>query len=163
MYVFGGCADPGKSLCASHQLHLETTNCVKLPPMQHPRKYFNPCATLTLIYLIGGWATSIETFSLSSHTFTLLSLELPSNFGNSACTATLTNHSLIALAPTAICESDETFTQWTRMEMLSSKSVWSNCEPFLYKGHIFVVSLLFEVCRKINLNTGEETSYPFLP
>lgn len=158
VYVFGGRDRLGKSVSSSQLLSLKSASHWKsLSNMCIARAYFNPCATESLIYLVGGWTTSIETYNTSTHNFTLIDLELPIDFAKSACTAVLSGYSLIALAPTMLCEVNESRKGWKRTQSVLLQSTWSNCKPWVQDGQVFVVSVLYGVCRGVSLVSGEET------
>jgi hypothetical protein len=157
IYVFGGCGRYGKSLSTCEKLPLSSPQWKKMPSMHSARKYFNPCATDLLVFLVGGWTTFIETYSLTTHNFTQIELELPANFLSSACTAVLGAYSLIALATTMLCEAEEGGKRWKRTQEVWVESAWSNCKPWVQDGQVFVVSLLYGVCRGVNLASGEQT------
>ena len=158
VYVFGGRDRYGKSLDSAQTLPLKAaSNWQCLPTMSNARAFFNPCATESLVFLVGGWTTSIETYSLITHNFTLFELELPIDFARSACTAVLNAYSVIALAPTMLCEAEEHCTRWKRTQEVQLQSTWSNCRPWVQGGRVYVVSMLYGVCRGVDLTCGLET------
>lgn len=125
--------------------------------MYSPRKYFNPCASDLLVFLVGGWTISIETYSLTTYIFTKIELELPLNFQLSACTAVMGAYSVIALANMMLCEADKGGKGWKRVQEVWVESVWSNCKPWVQGGQVYVVSLLYGVYRGVSLDSGEQT------
>ena len=69
-----------------------------LPGMNAARCCFTPCQFAGLVYLCGGQTDTIETYSMETNTFELLSLRLPES---SSCISFVYNSHLVTLTDTS--------------------------------------------------------------
>jgi len=67
------------NLKESEAFDLQSSAWLRLANMAEARCVFNPCEYEKLVYLCGGWTSTIETFDPETCIFQLLPIQLPEN------------------------------------------------------------------------------------
>jgi hypothetical protein len=153
VFVFGGLHV--KPLSSCEQLAYPGLHWSSLPQMPCARFAFNPALSNSLVYLCGGYTSSVHIFDMVGLSFTQLSFVLPES---SSVSAFLWQDNLVILTRTQATAwqlgTQSSPQSWTP---IPSGGRWSNSNPAIYGKFAFLSRATTRCLVKVETESWEES------